>query len=145
MLGMLLFMVSCSAGGEDAEDAEPDSTAATATEGTDAACDGSTQADLNDCAIGELRDAEGKLEDVLTDVRPHAGARSEALAESQRLWLEYRDVFCEAHAFEEGSIQPLNVASCKTALTQARIDDVCSWLVPNAEPDAVGDYPETCR
>lgn len=108
-------------------------------------CGDGDQSQLNDCAGQELAAAEATLGTVLADVLSHAGFRRGALEESQQQWLVYREVFCQAHALEDGSIQELNVLSCKAALTTQRSRDVCEWILPNSGLDAVVNPPETCR
>jgi uncharacterized protein YecT (DUF1311 family) len=45
-----------------------------------------------------------------------------ALLAAQRAWLRFRDAHCdlEGYQFRGGSMEPLLVATCRTALTEAR-------------------------
>lgn len=53
------------------------------------------------------------------DARPGFFA---TLLEAQRAWLEYRDAHCRGEGYfaRGGSLEPLLVSTCKTALTEAR-------------------------
>lgn len=105
-----------------------------------------TQQELNTCAAEELEQVGAALDAVLADVRSFVStARQRALDDSQQQWISYRDTLCEAHALEDGSIQTLNVLTCRIDLTHQRAVDVCTWALPNAELDAVVAPPETCR
>ena len=50
----------------------------------------------------------------------------DSLLEAQRAWLTYRDAHCRTQAYEArgGSLEPLLYASCRTALTQARTEEL---------------------
>jgi uncharacterized protein YecT (DUF1311 family) len=71
----------------------------------------------------KLTTAEMKQRDTRdgkqTDGRP--GHMATLLA-AQRAWLKYRDAQCdlEGYVFRGGSMEPLLVATCRTALTEAR-------------------------
>jgi uncharacterized protein YecT (DUF1311 family) len=54
-----------------------------------------------------------------TDGRP---GNHTALLAAQRAWLKFRDAHCdlEGYPFRGGSMEPLLVSTCRTALTQAR-------------------------
>jgi uncharacterized protein YecT (DUF1311 family) len=66
------------------------------------------------------RDAEGYGAE---DGRP---GYFETLLEAQRAWLKYRDAHCrsEGYHFRGGTMEPFMTASCKTALTEARTQDL---------------------
>ena len=46
----------------------------------------------------------------------------DTLLQAQRAWLKYRDAHCasEGYLFRGGSMEPLMVSTCKTALTEER-------------------------
>ncbi len=50
----------------------------------------------------------------------------ETLLEAQRAWLAYRDAHCRSEGYEArgGSLEPLLVSTCKTALTQQRTEQL---------------------
>ncbi|AKH44215.1 uncharacterized protein YecT (DUF1311 family) [Altererythrobacter atlanticus] len=50
----------------------------------------------------------------------------EQLLEAQRAWLKYRDAHCATDGYlaRGGSLEPLLVATCKTALTKTRIEEL---------------------
>jgi uncharacterized protein YecT (DUF1311 family) len=49
-----------------------------------------------------------------------------SLLEAQRAWIAFRDAHCrsEAYAFRGGSMEPLINATCRTALTELRIEQL---------------------
>lgn len=49
-----------------------------------------------------------------------------SLLEAQRAWLAYRDAHCRVDGYSArgGSLEPLLVSTCKTALTQARTKEL---------------------
>ncbi|MEO0417410.1 MAG: lysozyme inhibitor LprI family protein [Pseudomonadota bacterium] len=49
-----------------------------------------------------------------------------SLLEAQRAWLSYRDAHCrvDGYAARGGSLEPLLVSTCKTALTEARTQEL---------------------
>jgi len=49
-----------------------------------------------------------------------------SLLEAQRAWLTYRDAHCRVDGYTArgGSLEPLLVSTCKTALTQARTGEL---------------------
>lgn len=68
-------------------------------------------------AVMRQRDAEADL--PAHDTRP---GNFDTLLEAQRAWLTYRDAHCRADGYTArgGSLEPLLVSTCKTALTLAR-------------------------
>ncbi|MEM8726225.1 MAG: lysozyme inhibitor LprI family protein [Pseudomonadota bacterium] len=57
------------------------------------------------------------------DTRPGYFA---SLLEAQRAWLSYRDAHCRVDGYTArgGSLEPLLVSTCKTALTEARTEEL---------------------
>ncbi|MEM9502201.1 MAG: lysozyme inhibitor LprI family protein [Pseudomonadota bacterium] len=52
----------------------------------------------------------------------------DSLLEAQRAWITYRDAHCRADGYSArgGSLEPLLVSTCKTALTEARTKELRS-------------------
>ena len=95
-----------------------------------------TQLDLNECAAADLVRADDELNATWREVMSALAGRPEAirtLRASQRLWVRLRDADMQAlyplEAGEDlrvqyGSIQPMEAALEKSALTRARTE----WL-----------------
>jgi uncharacterized protein YecT (DUF1311 family) len=83
-----------------------------------------TQAEMNRCAGEELRRNDAQLNvaysRLLKKLDPNRRAK---LQKAERAWVAFRDAQCdyEGSESEGGSIQPLEIAACKTELTKARI------------------------
>ncbi len=65
----------------------------------------------------------------LSDDRP---GNFETLLEAQRAWLAFRDAHCrnEGYYARGGSMEPLLVLTCKTALTEARTEQLEALTQP---------------
>ncbi len=94
-----------------------------------------TQTDMNICALQEFEAADAELNThyqaaiALTkgyDQDTEVSGNEEALRESQRAWVEYRDTACRSETLlsEGGTIQPLLISSCMTRLTLRRSEDL---------------------
>jgi uncharacterized protein YecT (DUF1311 family) len=88
-------------------------------------CDNAnTQAEMNRCAGAELRRTDSRLnhayDQLMKDLEP---VRRAKLQKAERAWIAYRDAHCDyvGSESEGGSIQPLEIATCKTQLTKSRI------------------------
>lgn len=70
-------------------------------------------------AAMQVRDADRYREDD----RP---GYFETLLEAQRAWITFRDAHCRSEGYRArgGSLEPLLVATCKTALTEARTEEL---------------------
>lgn len=94
-----------------------------------AACDTAfTQIEINDCAHRQYLKADRKLNDLWPGVKRSADqfGAGEALLESQRKWIAFRDAACAAEAapYAGGSIQPSVWSSCLERQTKRRIKDL---------------------
>ena len=71
----------------------------------------------------KARDADWESYKPDHDTRPGWFA---SLLESQRAWLIYRDAQCRVDGYTArgGSLEPLLVSTCKTALTEARTQEL---------------------
>ena len=90
-----------------------------------------SQIDLNACAGAGTEEASAlltRLTDKLRETLP--AERWQSLATVQRQWSEYMEAHCrwESDAFKGGSIQPMLIAECRTALTDARIQRLSAQL-----------------
>ncbi|NQX96204.1 MAG: DUF1311 domain-containing protein [Erythrobacter sp.] len=74
-------------------------------------------------AVMKRRDADRLEYQPEGDGRP---GYMKTLLEAQRAWLQYRDAHCRAEGFNArgGSLEPLLVSTCKTALTQRRTQEL---------------------
>ncbi len=99
-----------------------------------------TQADLRRCADEDARAARARLDRLLVVLRRTLDERAHpGLEQSQQSWRAYAKSHCgwDGAAFEGGSIQPLIVLGCLTAITEQRIATLkpylCGW--PPESPD----------
>jgi len=77
-------------------------------------------------AAMKQRDAQW---DAPNDNRPGHFA---SLLSAQRAWLKYRDAHCQTagYSFRGGSMEPLIVSTCKTALTERRTQQLNLLIEP---------------
>ncbi len=90
-----------------------------------------SQIDLNACAGAGTEEASALLTRLLDKLRETLPAeRLQSLATVQRQWSDFMEAHCrwESDAFKGGSIQPLLIAECRTALTDARIQRLSAQL-----------------
>src|ERR1043165_5900900 len=83
-----------------------------------------TQVEMNRCAAAELRRADVRLNAAYDQLLKKLDTNRRAkLQKAERAWIAFRDAQCdyEGSESEGGSIQPLEIAACKTELTKARI------------------------
>ncbi|MBC2774076.1 DUF1311 domain-containing protein [Rhizobium sp. AQ_MP] len=101
-----------------------------------------TQADMNQCAADDFRQADAAMNAQWAETRAAMlawdkasppsddnGAAKRLLA-SQRAWLAYRDAACdvEGYSAEGGSMQPLMISSCLAELTKRRTEELKSLV-----------------
>jgi uncharacterized protein YecT (DUF1311 family) len=99
-----------------------------------AACPGTTQLEMNDCAAAEYQ----RFDAELNAVWPIAKSRADAigagvqLLDAQRKWLAFRDAACTAEIapYGGGSIQPLIWYNCLTRMTRNRTFDLRQMVEP---------------
>ncbi len=96
-----------------------------------------TQSAMNQCAGLAFQDADIALNDAYGDAVAVAsdggddGGSEERLRAAQRAWIEYRDLACEAEAPSSpmaGSMQPMLYSYCLERLTNARTEDLRSFI-----------------
>lgn len=78
----------------------------------------------------QRRDADfAEYADTSRDDRP---GYVDALLEAQRAWIAYRDAHCrsEGYSARGGSLEPLLISICKTALTSARTNALRELIMP---------------
>ena len=90
-----------------------------------AACDGTTQSEMNACAQGALQQADAALNATYRRLTARlAGAQpaTNGLVEAQRAWIRFRDAECDfaTIGYEGGSIRPMLAAQCLEGLTRQR-------------------------
>lgn len=92
-----------------------------------------SQAQLNECAAGALKAADGELnalyrrmQDRLKDDPPTKAL----LIDAQRKWLSFRDAECSFTAVRSagGSIHAMQVNGCLTELTRTRVIELQNHL-----------------
>lgn len=82
-----------------------------------------TQSDINECASKVFQQADGRLNRVygqlVAKLDPDA---RKLLRDAERAWVDYRDKECEfaTAANAGGTIRPMYIAQCQTALTKRR-------------------------
>ena len=105
-----------------------------------------TQQDMNVCAAQDFRAADDALNaqwaitaadmrqrDVDTaEYRDDRPSYFDQLLAAQRAWLTYRDAHCvsEGYAARGGSMEPMLVALCRTALTRERTQQLLDLTQP---------------
>lgn len=107
----------------------------------DVACnpDG-TQIEMNACAFDDLQKADDELnavyreamafaksEDANADIQSDEDSAVATLRNAQRDWISNRDSQCGGGS-GGGSMQSLEIASCRTELTQKRTEELRSML-----------------
>ena len=93
-----------------------------------------TQADMNTCSQQDFDKADTALNAVWPDAQAFADGAdvdlpadqqgySQALLESQRAWLTFRDTECALEGFgaRGGSLEPMLISGCKATLTNDRV------------------------
>jgi uncharacterized protein YecT (DUF1311 family) len=92
-----------------------------------------TQADMNACAAGGLREVDAALNDfygqIVSRLKVNPPAR-QALLESQRAWIRFRDAECAFATINsaDGGIAPMLVAQCRQRLTAQRVSQLRDYL-----------------
>jgi len=86
------------------------------------------QAQLNACAAADLKRADARLNKLYKEMqlRLRGDQRTgKLLVDAQKKWLSFRDAECALQTVRtaDGSIQPMNVASCLAGLTEGRAKD----------------------
>ena len=110
------------------------------------AADQGIQQEMNICAAAEYREADArlnaqwkitsaKMKERDASFEEYGGSEFDdrpgwfaSLLEAQRAWLTFRDAHCrmDGYTARGGSLEPLLVSSCKTALTEARTEQLRS-------------------
>ena len=85
------------------------------------------QADINECEYKVFQQADARLNRVYaqTVAKLDPDARK-LLRDAERAWVDYRDKECESQTAGSagGSIRPMYIAQCQTALTKRRIREL---------------------
>ena len=90
-----------------------------------------SQIDLTSCAAAAMDEASARLMRLLDALGTTLPAdRSRSMGTVQRQWTEFMEAHCrwEGEAFNGGSMQPMLIAECRTALTNARIERLSAQL-----------------
>jgi len=113
-------------------------------EGDQEAMDAGVQQEMNICAAREFVAADAELNAQWRITRAAMKKRDESwdegsppdwdvrpgyfvtLLEAQRAWITYRDAHCRSDGYfaRGGSLEPLLVSTCKTALTKERTEQL---------------------
>lgn len=108
------------------------------------AADRGVQQEMNICAYREFVEADAALNAQWSITRAAMRASDaereehgyddwderpgyfDTLLEAQRAWLTYRDAHCRSEGYNArgGSLEPLLVSTCKTALTNSRTEEL---------------------
>ena len=92
-----------------------------------------SQAGMNICAGADFKASDAKLNadygEIVKRLSGDADARK-LLQESQRAWIAFRDAECKfsSSGVEGGSVYPMVYAMCLQGLTDARVDQLGSYL-----------------
>lgn len=80
-------------------------------------------------AFARAKKAMEAIDKDVSEVRPNPAGAVEALEQSQRGWLEYRQGRCIIAGFAErgGSMEPMMVSECKEEMTRTRIAELNAW------------------
>ena len=88
-------------------------------------CDNAnTQAEMNRCADARFRRTDLQLNHAYAQLmKTLEPGRRAKLQKAERAWVVFRDAHCDyvGSESESGSIQPLEIVTCRTELTKARI------------------------
>ena len=89
------------------------------TDGAKAACPGSNQMELGECASIEAKKADAALNAVYRKLE-----KTPELVAAQRSWIAYRDAECKYQysRYEGGTIAPMIYSNCVTQLTTQRTE-----------------------
>lgn len=97
---------------------------------TACAWDGAEKADADMAiAFAKAKTAMEAIDKDVSEVRPNPAGGVEALEQSQRGWLDYREGRCIIAGFDErgGSMEPMIVGTCHEEMTRARIAELEAW------------------
>lgn len=83
------------------------------------------QQPLNRCALYRYQQADAELNRIWQELESSYGAMSQ-LREAQRVWIQFRDLACEAEADAVlgGSLYPMVHSGCMERQTLRRIEDL---------------------
>lgn len=74
----------------------------------------------------KMKSQDVEYEKYKSSFEPPAPGYFESLLEAQRAWLKYRDAHCRLDGYNArgGSLEPLLVSTCRTALTEKRTQEL---------------------
>ena len=95
--------------------------------------DQSTQADLDVCADQEFKAADTALNRAYTEIQKRLSDDADGkkrLTVAQKAWIGFRDAECDFQTFNsrDGSIYPMIVSECLTAMTKKRTEELKVYL-----------------
>ena len=95
--------------------------------------DAQTQADMNECARTELKQADDRLNRLYGEIQQRLKGEPNTatlLTSAQRAWVTYRDAECGFSSFMStgGSIHGMVEAQCLNGLTETRSEDFIAYL-----------------
>ncbi|WP_267427532.1 lysozyme inhibitor LprI family protein [Methylobacterium sp. GC_Met_2] len=109
-------------------------------------CEGSTQADLNECAAADYGTADQALNTVYGQLMKKIGPKAkDGLRAAQKAWLPFRDATCalETMGLEGGSAYSMEYDGCRKGLTDQRIKVLKGYLsCKSDEISCVGQMTE---
>lgn len=99
----------------------------------DACADAQDQATLNECADREYKKADAELNAAFEEIERRLEGQEDTKArfvEAQRAWITFRDAECRFANTnsESGTIFPMLQAACLSAQTQARVEQLKTYL-----------------
>ena len=101
-------------------------------------CEGTTQADLNECAAADYGAADKALNAVYGQLMKKIGPKAkDNLRAAQKAWLPFRDATCalETMGVDGGSAYAMEYNGCREGLTDQRIKVLKGYL--DCKPDEI--------
>lgn len=86
-----------------------------------------TQAELNECAAHQFREAEEDLAQIYNEIASSLSAETlQSLEAEQNAWFRFRETHCDSltSPYQEGSIYPLMLYNCLREMTENRIREL---------------------
>jgi uncharacterized protein YecT (DUF1311 family) len=86
-----------------------------------------SQSEINECEDGIFRQADARLNRVYAQLAAKLDPDArKLLRDAERAWVDFRDKECESQTAGSagGSIRPMYIAQCQTALTKRRIREL---------------------
>ncbi|SFN04569.1 Uncharacterized conserved protein YecT, DUF1311 family [Izhakiella capsodis] len=90
-----------------------------------------TQAEMNQCANADYKNADSELNLIYKHVlKSTSGEHKSLLQAAQRKWIEYRNADCQFQTFKSksGTVWPMNFSTCLENKTRQRTKELKEML-----------------